>query len=209
MKRFLHWAALVGVILAIILVPFFLAGARIEAWTVEFLKTAGERPWLSGVVLSGLLASDIVLPIPSSIVSTASGFVLGAGWGTLTSFAGMTVSCVVGYWLGRSAGRPAAARLVGQDQMPRLERLNSRVGDWLLVICRPVPVLAEASVFFLGIVRVGFGRFMLLASFSNLAVSATYAILGATSASLNSFLLAFLASILIPGAFMLMMRRKG
>ena len=122
----LKWTLLVVVLLAIVLVPFFLAGTAIESWTKNFIATAGAHPWLSAAVLGGLLASDILLPIPSSIVSTACGMLLGVTVGTSVSLLGMTISCVLGYWLGRGWGRTLAVRLVSSDDLDSFQSVHAR-----------------------------------------------------------------------------------
>lgn len=199
-----RWTVLILVVLAVILVPFMLFGEQIEIWTENFVHSAADRPLLTGVVLGGMLASDILAPIPSSMVSTASGFVLGFVRGTLVSLAGMTISCMLGYWIGAQFGRPAAARFVDEADLDRLEVLSARFGDWVILISRPVPVLAEASILFAGISRVPFLRFALLTTLSNLGISAVYAAVGAFSSTVNSFLLAFGGAILIPWIAMLL-----
>ena len=203
-----RWVLLCIGILAIILVPFFLFGEQIEAWTESFLESASDHSALVAVVLGGLLAVDILVPVPSSLVSTAAGFFLGAGGGIVTSLAGMTVSCIGGYYLGVQFGRPAANRLVGDGEMTRLEKLRQRIGDWVIVVTRPVPVLAEAAVLFAGISEMPIHQFLLLATLSNLGVSAVYAIVGAFSATVNSFLFAFFGSILVPLIGMILMRKE-
>ena len=55
----------------------FLFGEFIENWTRNFLDAASGHSILVAVVLSALLGSDILLPIPSSVVSTAAGLLLG------------------------------------------------------------------------------------------------------------------------------------
>jgi uncharacterized membrane protein YdjX (TVP38/TMEM64 family) len=110
----------------------------------------------------------------------------------------MTAGCVIGFWLGKKYGRSAACKIVGESELERLESLSRRVGNWVVVISRPVPVLAEASVLFAGISGMPIGQFLLLTILSNLGISAVYAAVGALSANANSFLLAFAGSILIP-----------
>lgn len=204
-----RWLLLCTIILAAILVPFFLFGEKIESWTDAFLQSASDRAaWIAAFV-GFLLASDILLPVPSSLVSTAAGLFLGFLSGTLTSWAGMTISCLVGLWLGRKFGRPLAVRLVGEKELQRLEELGRRFGDWVMVISRPVPVLAEASVLFAGIGRMPTHRFVLLTTLSNLGISAVYAAVGAFSATINSFLLAFAGAILLPLLTMVAVRVRG
>ncbi len=48
-------------------------------WTDAFLQAASGHPITAAVVISALLASDFVMPIPSSVLSTGAGFLLGFG----------------------------------------------------------------------------------------------------------------------------------
>ena len=198
----LRWTLLMGLVLALIVVPFVLFGEQIEAGTGAFLEDAEQRPWLNAAVLGGLLAADILLPVPSSIVSTGCGMVLGFLAGTLVSLAGMSISCAAGYALGRVA-RPAAERLLGPREAVRLEALRGRFGDWLIVLTRPVPVLAEGAVLFAGMGRMPPARFFALSTLANLGISAAYALIGAST---RSFLVAFVAAVALSGLFMLIAR---
>ena len=203
----LQWIALVTLFLALVIVPFMLYGDRIDAWTQDFLASAGEHKTVTGLVLGGLLASDILFPIPSSIVSTGAGLTLGLVLGTLVSSLGMIVSCALGYGLGAVCGRPLAVRMVGEGDLARFEALAARIGTWSILIARPIPVLAEVSVLFAGISRLPFARFLLISSLSNIGISAVYAVIGACSASTNAFLLAFLGALGLPGLGMLVLQR--
>ena len=205
--KVLRWLFLVILVLALILVPFLLFGAQIETWTRAFIEKAEARPLLSALVLGGFLAGDVVLPVPSSILSTGCGVLLGIAAGTLVSFIGMTISCVFGFALGRLA-RPLAGRLLGANEAARLARIRGRFGDWMIVITRPVPVLAEAAVLFAGMGRMRARRFMLLTTLANLGISLVYATIGALSATVNSFLLAFIGAIVLPGILMMITRQR-
>lgn len=202
----LKWVLLVVILLAIVLVPFFLAGTAIESWAKNFIDKAGVHPWLSGAVLGGLLASDILLPIPSSIVSTACGMLLGVTMGCSVSLLGMTFSCFLGYWLGRGWGRVLAVRLVSSDDLDGFQSVHARFEDWAVVIARPIPVLAEVSVLFAGLSRMPASRFFLLSTLANLGVSLGYALVGAYASNANAFLVAFAGAMLLPGLAMLLAR---
>ncbi len=203
-----RWLLFCIIIMAFILLPFFLFGEHIDNWTKAFLETASGRPILVAMVLGLLLGTDILLPVPSSIISTAAGLFLGFIGGTLTSLAGMYVSCMAGFWLGAKFGRPLASRMIGAAELEWLEDKGRRFGDWVIVVARPVPVLAEASVLVAGMSRMPTHRFIMLSTLSNLAISAVYAAIGAMSASVNSFLLAMAGSIMVPWLAMILFKKR-
>lgn len=205
-EKNLQWLLLCAIIFVVILLPFFLFGEFIDTWTQNFLKSTSGRPGIVALVLSLLLASDILLPVPSSIVSTAAGLFLGFTGGMMTSLSGMTVSCIAGFWLGIRFGRPLASRIIGTSELQWLEDKSRHLGVWVIVIARPVPVLAEASVLFAGMSRMPMVRFMMFSTLSNLGISTVYAAIGALSATLNSFFLALAGSILAPWIAMMIMR---
>ena len=197
-KHIFFWV----VILALILLPFFLFGQKIEEWTNQLMTTNTVAKPMAALMLGGMLASDIVFPIPSSLASTACGYLLGIVPGALVSFIGMTISSIAGYWLGRKPGSFAFYRSLGEREANRLSDLNKRFGKWLIVIARPVPVLAEASVFFAGLSHMRFKPFIIIVSLSNLGISTAYAVVGAIAADMNTFLLAFAGSLILPLVFM-------
>lgn len=198
------WAVLGTLLLAAILIPFFLWEERINAATETFLREPHAR-WLLALVLGGLLAADVVLPVPSSIVNTAAGSLLGFWAGTGASWAGLMGSAVGGYVLGRGASATALSRLVG-DREQRLTRTAGRHGAWALVVFRAVPVLAEASVILAGFNRMPFRRFVGTCALSNLGIAAAYAAIGAYAMDMGSFLLAFAGAIGVPALGMLLTR---
>lgn len=109
----------------------------------------GER-WLSAVDSSAaqfaatgmlLLAGDIVLPVPSSIVGT----LLGARLGWLPALLWIWAGLMLGHCLGYAIGRLWPQRLA--QSMPQ------RPTAILLFLSRPVPVLAEAMTFMAGASR--------------------------------------------------------
>jgi uncharacterized membrane protein YdjX (TVP38/TMEM64 family) len=207
MQSKLKWALLSLVILLIILIPFLLLGESIETWTNYLLRSSSPK-LLIGMIIGGLLSIDILAPIPSSIVSTAGGYFLGFKWGIIVSTAGMTISCIIGYLLGAKIGTPISKWFVGTNELLRLEKLQNKYGDWIVILSRAVPVLAEASVLIAGIGRMHIKRFILLILLSNLGISIVYSFIGAYSGYINSFLLAFAGAILLPGTAMAIFKIK-
>jgi len=193
----MRWTAIIFLLLALILVPFFLFEDRFNSLADQMVR-AGASPGYVGAAVVALLASDVFLPIPSSVVAAAAGVLLGFWRGTAAIWIGMMSACLIGYAFGSRASA-AARRFVGEEGMARAERLSARYGDFAIVLCRPVPVLAEASVIVAGIVERPFRRFLNLTLWSNLGVALGYAAIGAFSMRVDSFLLAFAGSMILPG----------
>jgi membrane protein DedA with SNARE-associated domain len=196
----MRWTILSLILVAMVLVPFFLFEDQFNALAAELARGDGPR-WLAGGGIFALLALDVFLPVPSSIVSTAAGVLLGLAGGAAVVFAGMMTACLIGYYIG-ARGSGLARRLVGDQGLARAAELARRYGDWALVGCRPVPVLAEASVVFAGLVRTPVGRFVGLTAASNLGIAIGYAAIGAFSMRVESFLLAFLGAMMVPAIAM-------
>jgi len=198
-------------LLTFILVPFALFGAHFERMG-SGLQALGLGAPLLALLVIGLLAADILLPVPSSVVATASGMMLGFGPALLVAWAGLTLGNVLGYWLGHSAGHAGIARLVGRSVLERSGPVVRRYGLPAVVMLRPVPVLAEASIIVLGAMRTGFGPALALCSVANLGLAALYVATGALSVGRVPILAPFAASIVIPAALWLgaraLMRRK-
>lgn len=202
----LRWTLFAAALLAAILVPFALAGEWMDAWSVARLQALAERPAAVAALVVGLLAGDVLLPVPSSIVATLSGAALGVLGGTLATFAGMTAGCLVAYALGRTAGAGAVTRMVGDTEVVRLRVLAGRHGAWSLALTRAVPVLAEASTLLAGAAAMPLGRFLAVTSAANLGIAAVYAAVGAHAADVRSFLLALAAAVGVPLAGWLLVR---
>ncbi|MEZ5395648.1 MAG: VTT domain-containing protein [Bryobacterales bacterium] len=142
MASVFRWVLLSALALAMILVPFFLYEDAGTAWAQSF--ASGERgPTVAAAAIGGLLAADIVLPVPSSLVATASGYLLGLGLGAAVTWAGMTAGALLGYALGCRPARSFTRRFVGEDELQRAAEAHRRWGDWAIIVCRSVPVLAE------------------------------------------------------------------
>ncbi len=194
------------VTLALVMVPWLLWG---ESVAEGFERWKASKPARSTVALIvvALLALDIFLPVPSSFVAAYAGVALGAGWGALASTAGLVISCVVGYAVAADFGRRGARRWIGPQAFEQVERFARRYGDSVVSLLRPVPVLAEASVFFAGMTRVPFGRFLALSTLANLVIATVYAWSGAVSASSGRYELVVLVACALPFAGIVWARR--
>ncbi|HEU4936003.1 MAG TPA: VTT domain-containing protein [Vicinamibacterales bacterium] len=197
----MRWVVLIGSMFALIIIPFILFEKQFEALGT-WLAEGHASGVLAASIIAALLALDVFLPVPSSIVSTGAGVLLGFWRGVAVIWIGMSIGCVIGYAFGAKAAG-AARRLVGDEGVARAHHIMERHGNWALVVSRPIPVLAESSVVFAGIVRSPIRPFVWLTTLSNLGIALAYAAVGAFSMEMQSFLLAFAAALALPGLALL------
>lgn len=176
-NRLLYWLGLTAVVLAVPILPFVGFGESLESRITGWLDAALPPATVAAMVI-GLLAADILLPVPSSVVSTFAGRMLGFWEGAAASWCGMTIGAMIGFWLVRLLGRPLARRLSSEEEIRRLDALAARYGVFVLVLTRPLPVLAEAGVVLMGTTRLSGWRFLGAVGLSNLGIAAVYAALG-------------------------------
>jgi uncharacterized membrane protein YdjX (TVP38/TMEM64 family) len=200
----MRWTVLWVLVVALVLVPFLLFEDWFNALALQI--ASGTTPRRAAAALAGgLLMFDVFLPVPSSLVSAAAGLVLGFWPATALIWTSMTLGCLLGYGFGRSAAG-AARRFVGEPGLARATRLATEYGNYAIAICRPVPVLAEASIIVAGLVGAPLTRFLPVVLWSNLGIAVVYAAIGAFAMRVQSFLLAFLGAILVPGLAVLVTR---
>lgn len=207
-----RWAAVATALAAAVIIPFLLFEDRMNAVALAAagaMTEEGPLRWAGALALAGLLAGDIVLPVPSSLVSTACGALLGFVPGMLASTAGMTASCAVGYRLGRALARGRALGIMDERDLRAASAPMERYGHWAVVVLRGVPVLAEVSVVLAGMGGMPFHRFMCMTSLANLGISAAYALAGSATSGGDSFLLPFAASLGLPALAWLAFRRRS
>ena len=133
--------------LAFFIVPFLLFGDAMEA----FARTLLSGPASDGVamgVAGVLLAGDAVLPTPSSVVATLLATKVGFWPAALVNAVALSLAAAVGYGLGRIGG--AGLERVQRGLPPGFAAWVQRHGLVAVLLCRPVPVLSEASLVLAG-----------------------------------------------------------
>ena len=199
--RLIKILGLTALVMLVPIIPFVIVGEQSERWIVDNLLTDSSlsdgNPFaLLAVVL--VLASDILLPVPSSAVMTFTGASLGWLAGSVLCFIGLTLSCLIGYLLGRYFGLPLVRRFVANDELQEMTERLDKPGLWVLAGLRGVPVAAEASVLVAGVVRLAAGRFWLAVTVANLSISVIYNALGHYARGADWLVYALVISVLLP-----------
>lgn len=188
--------------LAVPTIPFLLVGWWLEP-AIESLagSAAAMQSWQSAALIIAALAIDIFLPVPSSVLLTFAGQSLGAWQGTLVGWLGLNLSAAIGFWTSRKFGPWVLARFSTADAVEDIQQL-SQWSLWLtLIACRPLPILAEASVLLAGVNRVPPIQFWPPVLMANLIIAAAYSWLGEFSANNDWFVSAVIVSMVLPVTF--------
>lgn len=197
MRELIRTLPLMVLVLLVPVVPFLLFGAQLEDWLRGFAEHP-PSPAVTATVIVSVLATDILLPVPSSVVSTLSGWQLGWWNGTLATWVGMNLGAVIGFALARRWGRPLALLFSKEADLERMRQASNAYGPAVLVLTRAVPVFAEASVLLTGIHRLAWRRFLPAVMLSNLGIAVAYAAFGDFAQQHQWLPLALAVSIAVP-----------
>jgi len=137
------------------IVPFVIIG---ELPGEQWLSGADDDALLFALTGGGLLALDIALPVPSSIVGTLLAARLGFWPGFIATWAGLLVGNMVGFSLARFAAKHL------RDWLPPFPETTTLV---LVFLSRPVPVVAEAMALAAGATRISAVHFLLVCGAGN------------------------------------------
>lgn len=137
-----------------------------------------------------LLAVDVLLPVPSSVVMVGNGVLFGAVTGGLLSVLGGLISSAVGYYIGARSKR-LVANFTGSNDQTRAEAFLAKYGYAAIVASRPIPILAEAVAIISGTLNLKLRKVLVSSLLGLTPVSFVYSITGAYSTSLDSAFWAF------------------
>lgn len=185
------------IVLLVPIIPFLLFSDSIDTWFAAWQKNP-PPPTMVALIVIALLATDVFLPVPSSLVTTLAGSQLGALLGILASFLGMTLGAVLGFALARWWGPPLVSWLTRADDLARTEKLSQKFGPLLILAGRGVPVLAEATVLLVGMHRMPWKVFLPPMLLSNLVLAIAYGLMGSFSNILGGMPLVMGISIVVP-----------
>ncbi len=188
------------------LIPFLIWGGSLEdtfsqTGAVSWLEGAGRWAWAAGVLL---LMSDLLLPIPGTVVMSALGFVYGTVVGGLIAATGSFLSGSLGYVLCRLLGRGAARRLLGEKDLERGERLFTNVGGWIVVLSRWLPLFPEVVACMAGLTRMPARTFFFALACGSLPLGFVFAAVGHTGVVDPTW--ALLLSAVLPAVLWLVIR---
>jgi uncharacterized membrane protein YdjX (TVP38/TMEM64 family) len=184
-------ALIVAAAVCVSSLPFLLVG---ELPGERWLSANDDHAMRFALVGAALLAADVLLPVPSSIVGTMLGARLGFGAGFAAAYAGLMAGQSTAYFVSRGLLRERSGVLPAAPTLAAV------------FLSRPVPVLAEAVVLSAGAARVNWPQFLLACGSGNLIYAGALALNGAQLLPEDLFGPGLLLPMLLPAAAWLIWR---
>ncbi|MGR3889784.1 3-dehydroquinate synthase [Pseudomonas sp. 1152_12] len=195
------WLSLMG-FSVLVIASFLLFEQQIQAFLTHlnlYQPSTPAQAFNLALLLIALLALDVVLPVPSSMVALLTVAVLGSLAGYLVIFIGLCLGAGLGYALGAGYFRLLSGRLGLHQRQPG--QLAYRLGTLSLICLRGVPVLAETSVVAAGMQRYPLRAFLLITTLANAGLALAYTAIGTLLIEQHALLVTLLASMVLPLAF--------
>ncbi len=142
------------------------------------IQGSGAGQALVVTAIIGLLAVDLVLPVPSSIIMALSGKLLGFLPGGLVAFAGAMLAAAIGFYGCRLGGQRVFDRLVGAADAENISAWFRRYGVYAIILSRPVPMLTEILSCLAGLSKVRARIFFAASILGTLPICFVYSYFG-------------------------------
>lgn len=203
--QFVLW--FVGVAVLVLGLVWLLFDDALNAGITRWIGRPELNPFVYSLAIIGLLAADLLLPIPSSALITHAGMKLGVLQGTILGFLGVTIGSLIGFVMARRLGKTFVMKRTDENDRIVLGRLTGQYGVFIVVFLRPVPILAEASVLLLAAGQMAWRPFLVWLSVSNFFVALFFAAFGQWAAERGiGELPALLISIAVPVLLLICVR---
>jgi uncharacterized membrane protein YdjX (TVP38/TMEM64 family) len=185
MRRTIALIAIVaGVVIGSKLLLENALGISLEPLARSWMADAGPS---AAAVMIALLAIDIFIPVPSSIVMVLSGAVFGVGWGALLAFVGSVGGEWLGFELARRYGAAWFSRFIGNEaERRRLNHILATHGAAAVAVTRAVPVVMETISVVAGLSAMKRRTFLLASAVGTAPIVIVYAYAGAASRESDS-----------------------
>lgn len=186
----------------LVVASFLLFEQQIQDLVAQFdlyLPRTPAQQFNLALLVIALLALDVVLPVPSSMVALLAVAALGGVGGYLVIFIGLCLGACLGYALGAGYFRVLSGRLGLHQRKPG--QLACKLGTLSLICLRGVPVLAETSVVAAGMQRYPLRAFVVVTTLANAGLALAYSAIGSFLVEQDALLVTLLASMVLPALF--------
>src|SRR3989338_4769078 len=155
-----YFAIVLVVLVFMVFVPTlpFLEKLTSGEFLRNYLRDSGWQGYMMFVVL---FLSSIPLPIPSSPLILAGGYVYGVVIGSLLSLVGMVIGASISFFLIRRFGKPLLEKMVDSVHIAHFNHLLAKRGPMIALISYAVPLFPTDAVhLILGLTKIRYVTFL-------------------------------------------------
>ena len=190
----IFYPLIISIVIILVTFAFF---QSFEGYFSDVLHELKENPLQFAIFSFLILSTDIILPVPSSIVLYINGFFLGPISGALVSICGLMVGAVIGYYIGSSG-----SNYFKPEKNLKAQKIMSKYGPAAIFLTRGIPVLSESICFVCGYNKINLKRYLILNFIGYLPICFLHSIFGNLGYEGGGvFLLSFTLSIALSVAF--------
>ena len=198
MIKVFKWISFITVIITTLILPLIFFETSFVKYGEMALKWAGENSLYVSLVVISALTLDVFLPVPNGLTNTLAGISLGWAKASFVVWLGLNTGAILGYFVGRFAGRPIAKKIVGDKDLSKAEESAKNIDTLGLILARPVPAFAELSTLAAGMINMPFKKFFYVIVITNIGVAIIFSGLGAAALSNESSTIAFFGVAILP-----------
>ena len=191
---------ILGISIFIVLLTFGLAVTLEIPFLIDPQYLIEQRSLWTAAIASGLLALDILLPVPSSIIMISCGHLFGILWGSLITFTGMMTSCLLGYYIGLTSGKLWLKE--DSNSFKQAQRILTKWGEVALILTRPIPVLSESVIILAGVEKMPLGKALMASALGLAPTCIIYSIVGHYATSMAANVWSFVVIVVLAFIFL-------
>ncbi len=134
----------------------------------------------------------VVAPLSSGPIQLSAGVLFGLVPGTVYTLLGELIGGGINFWLARRYGHPVVRRLVGEQDMPRVESFVSGLVDWKTLLYARLFLFSfyDFISYAAGFSRLRFRHYLIVSIFGGIPTTFIAVLLG-TGLTSDSFLLIY------------------
>lgn len=209
-----------AVILALVLSYFFIPSVN------EFMGNAYEvltsddkqrvKNWVSGfgfwgplIIILAMVVQMFLIVVPSPLLMIVSTLAYGPWWGSLISFAAVTIAATIAYYIGYHASNAFVDRLLGQKSAKKVNHYIQKYGVWAVILFRISPFLSNDGISFVaGLGEMRYTKFILATSVGIIPLIAMIAFLGEDTDRLKNGMMWVSAAAIVGFAIYFLIKKR-
>ncbi len=144
------------------------------------IESAGPLAPLAYILVK--MITYVIAPLSSGPIQLSAGILFGLAPGVIYTLVGEVIGGSINFWLARRFGRPVVERLVGKDDMPRVDRYVSQIVDWKTLLYARLFLFAlyDFISYAVGFSKLRFRSYVIISTLAGLIPTTIAVLLGTT-----------------------------